>query len=152
MPIFRCSVDYAQEYLYVFWNRFQPTGTCCLIPMKAFPNPFECKYVAHCPTMRTPSNCIWNKEVVYNCFWSLLNEIRIHNVSKPQDKIKSVFVTGLGTGIGRFLSDVCAKQMILAYSHFVRNLVKEQKSSSWSEIRNDGLDIEETHRTRSILN
>src|SRR6478609_7960199 len=72
-------VEHCQEYLYTIYNGYQPTGTCLVIPMHNFPNRHNCRYIAHCPTMRTPSNCKWNKEVVYNCMWSLLSELRIHN-------------------------------------------------------------------------
>ncbi len=65
---------------------------------------FQCKYIAHCPTMRVPSNCRWNKEIVYNCMWSLLNELRVHNAVRKTVPITRVFVTGLGTGIGGFPS------------------------------------------------
>jgi O-acetyl-ADP-ribose deacetylase (regulator of RNase III) len=144
-------INHCQEYLYAIHNGYQPTGTCCIIPMHGFDNIFDCTYIAHCPTMRIPSNCRWNKEVVYNCMWSLLNEIRIYNHNKPKQSIKTVFMTGLGTGVGRFPSDVCAEQMIVAYKHYMRNLAKECKLTSWREIRDDSLDIENTFRKISFF-
>lgn len=96
--------------------------------------------------MWTPSDCRWNKEVVYNAMWNLLCELRIHNKTRKETSIKRVFVTGLGTGVGWFPIDTCAKQMVLAYRHFLRNLNKET-TTTWSEARDDGLEIEETYRT-----
>jgi len=145
-------IDYCQDFLHAVYNGYQPPGTALLIPMQPFgDNLYECKYIAHCPTMRTPSNCRWNREVVYNCMWTLLCELRRHNAYKKNFPIKTIFVTGLGTGIGRFPSEVCARQMILAYKHFVRNLTKPNKTTSWREANDDALDIEETNRTMSFL-
>jgi O-acetyl-ADP-ribose deacetylase (regulator of RNase III) len=65
--------------------------------------------------------------------------------------IKSVFVTGLGTGIGRFPSETCAAQMILAYRHFMDHLAKKEVTTSWDEVFQLGLDIDETIRTAAFL-
>jgi len=144
--------DHCQEYLYAIYNGYQPTGTSLLIPMHNIGNNrYKCKYILHCPTMRIPSNCTWNKEVVYNCMWSLLCEVRRHNSTVKGNKIRDILVTGLGTGIGRFPSETCAKQMICAYKHFLRNLKKQEKNTSWKEIHDTSLDIEETWRTRTFL-
>ena len=143
--------DFCQEYIYAIYNGYQVPGTALLIPMQPFAdNVAKCRYILHCPTMRTPSNCRWNHEVVYNCMWNLMCELRRHNVIST-DKIVKVLVTGLGTGIGKFPSETCAKQMVLAYAHFMRNLIKPSKTTSWGEARDDGLDIEQTYRTMSFL-
>lgn len=144
-------VNHCQEYLYSIYNGFQPTGTALLIPMHPFSgNIYKCKWIMHCPTMRTPSNCTWNKEVVYNCMWSLLCELWRQNTVKSKNEIKTVFITGLGTGIGNFPSETCAQQMILAYKHFLSNLSKTEKCTSWQEIKNLGLDIDGTCRNRAF--
>lgn len=141
--------DYCQEYVYAIHNGYQVPGTALLIPMSPFAdNVYKCRYILHCPTMRTPSDCRWNKEVVYNAMWNLLCELRRHNKTR-KETIKKVFVTGLGTGVGRFPIETCAKQMVLAYRYFLRNLNKER--TTWSEARDDGLEIEETYRTMSFL-
>ena len=145
--------DYCQEYIHGIFNGYQVPGTCYMIPMSAFNEKrFNCKWIAHCPTMRVPMNCRWNKDIVYNCMWSLLNELRTHNTSKPQGQhIRTVLVTGLGTGIGRFPADTCASQMIVAYRHFVDNLRKTSHTTSWDEAIAKGLDLDETVRTVPFL-
>lgn len=137
---------HCQTYLHAIMNGYQMPGTSLLIPMHPFiNNRNHCKYIAHCPTMRKPGNCRWNKEVVYNCMWNLLCELRRHNTC-TNDPIKRVFITGLGTGIGNFPSEICASQMILAYKHFVRNLTKVSPKTSWEMILDDSLYIEKTYQ------
>ncbi len=144
--------DYCQRYVQHAWNGYQVPGTCLLIPVSSFGEKrYQVKYIAHCPTMRVPGNCRWNKDIVYNCIWSLLNALRIHNRARPEMAIKSVFVTGLGTGIGRFPSETCAAQMILAYRHFMDHLAKTDVTTSWNEVFQLGLDIDETIRTTAFL-
>jgi O-acetyl-ADP-ribose deacetylase (regulator of RNase III) len=147
--------DHCQEYLHAIYNGYQAPGTCLLIPMiKFFPNEFSCRYIAHCPTMRMPSDCRWNKEVVYNCMWNLLCELNRHNkyhTGEGQRDITTVLVTGLGTGVGNFPFDTCAKQMIFAYKHYLYNLAKERPLTSWRHASNFDLDIEETRRTTSMF-
>jgi len=151
--------DFCQETLYAIYNGYQVPGTCLLIPMHNFSEQkFKCRYIAHCPTMRTPSNCKWNKEIVYNCMWSLLCEIERHNIyrakNKGNDIITSVFMTGLGTGVGGFSSETCAAQMVLAYKHFIENKIKVSNcitTTSWNEAYAKGIDIDETIRNYSFL-
>lgn len=142
--------EHCQDILHRVYNGYQVTGTCLLMPVADFgESRYGCKWIAHCPTMRTPSNCKWNKEVVYNCIWSLLCELH-HHPSK-NGKIKTVLLTGLGTGVGQFPADTCAAQMMLAFRHFRDNLKKSSKTTSWSQARDYGLDIEETYRTSAFL-
>lgn len=133
---------HVQQNIYALYNGLQIAGTCALTNMHSFnESKHGCRYIATCPTMRLPSSCIWNKEVVYNCMWSLLCEIRRHNTYNG-DSIKSVFMTGLGTGVGQFPPSACAAQMILAYRHFFDNLHKFSKTTSWNEGISQGNDIE----------
>lgn len=137
---------HAQKYIYAAYNGYQPPGTSMMIPMLPFAsNAYDCRYLLHTPTMRMPSDVRWNKEIVYNCMWTLLCEIRRHNIVN-KDKIKSVFLVGLATGIGRIPPSVAASQMILAYRHFIDNL-KNSPETSWSEATQKSLDIEETYRS-----
>ena len=93
--------------------------------MHAFPEPtYNLKYIAHTPTMRTPQNITWDKEVIYKCFWSLLVKLHQHNLKIKEDQIQTVVCFGLGTGVGGVPVDVCAAQMVLAYKHFVEGLGK----------------------------
>ncbi|KAK9447437.1 uncharacterized protein V1518DRAFT_376844 [Limtongia smithiae] len=141
------------------WRGLQPVGSCYLIDMlpwmargpgddevllaeKAmFWNKYHCRYIAHSPTMRVPS-LLWREEVVYECMWSVLNEIYNHNLAvssspttsclpAPQ-KIERVVVTGLGTGTGELDRDVCAHLMVLAYVNFLDALeAGEESQGEW---------------------
>ncbi|KAK2591563.1 hypothetical protein QQS21_010733 [Conoideocrella luteorostrata] len=116
----------AQTKLYDEWYGFAPPGSCTLVRI---PDEFEAKsknvwgtkYVALCPTMRTPQEVTWDREVVYESIWSLLVTIDKHNkgVDKEQDKISSILMTPLATGIGRVSSERWAHQTVLAMKHFV---------------------------------
>jgi O-acetyl-ADP-ribose deacetylase (regulator of RNase III) len=143
-------VAHCQAHLQARHNGYQPPGTCLLIPVSVFnERKRHCRYIAHCPTMRVPSDSRWNKEIPYNCMWSLIDAITQQN--DCADPIRSVFVTGLGTGVGRFPAKVCASQMILAYRHFAENLQKRQNgefstSTSWAEAYARSLEIDDTLR------
>jgi O-acetyl-ADP-ribose deacetylase (regulator of RNase III) len=145
----------AQKFCYHHYNGYMPPGTALVVPMHPFrEKKFECKYLLLTPTMRMPSNVRWNKEVCYNGMFSLLNAIKNHN-NQNQEKIKSVFLTGLGTGIGRVPSEICAAQMLLAYKHFFINLNKQTASvptTSWSQATDFSLEIDETNRVLSAFN
>jgi O-acetyl-ADP-ribose deacetylase (regulator of RNase III) len=145
-------IDTVQRHLHRTWNGFQPVGTCEIVPMAGFgQNRFSCKYIAHTPTMRTPMNVRWDKEVVYRCFWSLLNSIARHNESQPAEKrIRSVLCFGLATGVGAFPVDVCAAQMILAWKNFNQRATTAFRPIDWKAAYGESLDIEETHRVASM--
>jgi O-acetyl-ADP-ribose deacetylase (regulator of RNase III) len=126
--------DHCQAYLYSLFNGYQTPGTCLLIPMHVFnEKKNNCKFIAHCPTMRMPSDVRWNKEVIYNCIWNLLCELRRWNTFHADDPIRKVFLTGLATGVGMVSAETCSSQMILAYRHFLDNLAKKKKTTSWEE-------------------
>jgi O-acetyl-ADP-ribose deacetylase (regulator of RNase III) len=141
-------IHYVQSYIYKYYNGYQPTGTCCLINMSPFTNKHKCKWLAHVPTMVVPQNVRWNKDIAYNCMWSLLNELE--NKKKDVD-IKTVFLTGFATGIGQIPTEVAANQMMLAYRHFIDNLHKTNKTTTWSKVRDVRLDVDETCRTMAML-
>jgi O-acetyl-ADP-ribose deacetylase (regulator of RNase III) len=147
---YNISVDYVQDILHNNFNGFQPTGTSIMIPMNQFPNKYNCHLLAHTPTMRQPSNITWNKEIVYTCMYSLLNSIVLHK-RRNDSKLEKVFITGLGTGIGRYPAAVCAGQMLLAYSHFIENLNKNSSRTEWSEIVRKGMDLEELNRSNAFV-
>lgn len=139
----------AQAFLYKRWRGFAPPGTCTLIPLTSTPcetNPFECRFVALCPTMRFPASVTWHKEIVYNCVWSLLVEIDQHNIraeSNPDaSAISTVVMTGLATGVGRVSANVCAKQTALAFAHFhdAQSNPEKWSSLSWGDVLDRPLD------------
>ena len=131
---------------------YQIPGTCLLIGIHELGgNKYKAKYIAHAPTMRFPSRCVWNREIVYNCMWSILNEVDKHNQRSPSDAIKTVFITGLGTGIGMFPVETCAEQMVLALKHFIGQS-RPWKELQWRDIVDKfSMDIEETNRTAAFV-
>lgn len=138
----------AQRHCYEKFNGQMPPGTASVVDMQSFnESRFGCKYLVLSPTMRMPSNVRWNRDVGYNCFFSILNAIKVYNAGG--NRVKSVFVTGLGTGVGRIPAEVCAAQMAVAYKHFFFNLRKGFKTTSWAEATDFSLDIDETNRVLS---
>lgn len=132
-----------QRDLYEKYRGFQTPGTCHLFKM---PEEFKgklryndgkgwgCRFIAHCPTMRSPSSCDWDREVVYECIWNLLCTIDNHNRAVARainqasdartkneiagDTIRSILMTPLGTGVGGISLDKWANQTALAIRHY----------------------------------
>lgn len=146
------TISHVQHVLGYLFNGYQPIGTSIIIPMESFKESrYNCKFLAHTPTMRQPGNMYWNKEIVYNCMYSLMNSVWFHNKSKTKDKISTVFVTGLATGIGRYPVSVCAGQMTLAYKHFQETLLKPKPTTEWDEITRKGIDLDEINRSNAFV-
>ncbi|MEB3280790.1 MAG: macro domain-containing protein [Lyngbya sp.] len=91
----------------------QPVGTCLIVETQHPKHPF----LAHTPTMRVPMS-ITGTDIPYTAMWAMLLEIRRHNLHHKR-KIESVLCPGLGTGIGKVPYSEAARQMALAYDHFV---------------------------------
>ncbi|KAJ3501938.1 hypothetical protein NLJ89_g9113 [Agrocybe chaxingu] len=132
-----------QQVLYARWKGFAPPGTCTLIPLKdttCFPNKHSCRFIALCPTMRIPESVTWDREIVYNCVWALLNEITAHNdrvsaaasgqEGEDSDTIQTVLMSGLATGVGNVSAEKCAKQTALAFKDFYDALEHPDKWST----------------------
>lgn len=148
----------AQEKLYEQWRGMAPPGTCTLVRIPddfvaASKNVWGTKYVCLCPTMRLPQDVNWDKEVVYECVWSMLNAVANHNRAVRQGKadegdveIKSICMTPLATGVGRVSSGKWASQAVLAIKHFVEAEEDPEKWSnlSWLKIGDTHLEIEST--------
>ncbi|KAG6009354.1 hypothetical protein E4U21_002662 [Claviceps maximensis] len=123
----------AQAKLYHEWCGFAPPGTCTLVRIPdAFAvtskNVWGTKYLALCPTMRTPQPVEWDREIVYESIWSLLVSIDKHNRQvlhtghagdEESNTIRSILVTPLATGVGKVSAERWAAQMVLALKHFV---------------------------------
>jgi O-acetyl-ADP-ribose deacetylase (regulator of RNase III) len=132
----------AQAKLYDEWFGFAPPGTCTLVRI---PDEFEqrsrniwgAKHIALCPTMRTPQDAKWDREVVYESIWSLLVAIDKHNRKVDKDegdsgeKISTILMTPLATGIGRVSPKRWAHQMLLALKHFVD---AKEHPDKWSKL------------------
>ncbi|MEL6247700.1 MAG: macro domain-containing protein [Cyanobacteria bacterium J06554_6] len=91
----------------------QPVGTCLIVETGHPRHPF----LAHTPTMRVPMS-IRGTDVPYTAMWAMLLAVRRHN-KIHQRKIKTVVCPGLGTGIGQIPSAEAARQMAVAYDHFL---------------------------------
>jgi len=147
--------EHCQKYVYGINNGYLAPGMCLLVPMHHFDEEkFGCKYIALCPTMRIPDDCTWNKEVVYNCMWNLLAELWRHARRKNgKDEITSVLITGLGTGVGGFSVESCARQMTVAWKHFHDNLQKEENRTSWADMYSRDREISKCipDRKKSIM-
>jgi O-acetyl-ADP-ribose deacetylase (regulator of RNase III) len=91
----------------------QPVGTSLIVKTEHPKHPF----LAHTPTMRVPMS-IKGTDVPYVAMWAMLLAIRQHNKTSPQ-KISSVVCPGLGTGIGQIPYAEAARQMAIAYDHFL---------------------------------
>jgi len=91
----------------------QPVGTSLIVETEHPKHPF----LAHTPTMRVPMS-IKGTDVPYVAMWAMLLAIRQHNKTN-QRQIESVVCPGLGTGIGQVSYSEAARQMAIAYDHFL---------------------------------
>ena len=91
----------------------QPVGTSMLVETGHPGHPF----IAHTPTMRVPMP-IARSDNVYLAMWAMLLSIHQHN-QQAERRINVVACPGLGTGIGRMPFPEAARQMALAYRHFL---------------------------------
>lgn len=144
----------AQQVLYERYRGFAPPGTCTLVP---FPselhgkNPWGCKWVAICPTMRTPQNVTWDREVVYECVWSLLCELERWNRDLQEgrengERIDRILMTPMATGCGLVSPQKWAAQLVLAMRYFVEAVEKPERWSNldWGNIFEDSEELKQT--------
>lgn len=127
---------HAQQVVYKEWRGFAPPGTCTLIDLKTESlkdEPWGCRYLALCPTMKIPQKVTWDREVVYECIWSLLTSVSKHNelVGKPESgnsrQIQSILMTPLATGYGGWSGAKWAAQLLLAIRHFTETTERAEK-------------------------
>ncbi|KAH9890161.1 hypothetical protein F4778DRAFT_374614 [Xylariomycetidae sp. FL2044] len=167
----------AQSQLYRARRGFAAPGTCTLVRI---PGHFRdrsrrgrdwggaVRHLALCPTMRTPADANWDREVVYECVWNLLCEVDNHNRAlllrreaggdkKDQDKdkekekekeIRSVLMTPLATGVGRVSPERWAAQTVLALKHFLQASEDPDKWSrlDWGDFGVSAAEVESTWR------
>lgn len=91
----------------------QPIGTSVIIETGHSTHPF----LAHTPTMRVPMPIAMTDQV-YLAMWAMLLAVRKHNLNSDR-LIRTVACPGLGTATGRVPADEAARQMALAYRHFL---------------------------------
>ncbi|CDO77914.1 hypothetical protein BN946_scf184727.g3 [Trametes cinnabarina] len=115
-----------QDVLHERHRGYLPPGCSELVPLSAdltASNPLECTVLAVIPTMRTPEDVSWHRDLVYESMWNLLTSIwRWNKGERPAGAgpIEKVLMTGLGTGNGGIGYDKCARQMCLAALNFAR--------------------------------
>ena len=102
-----------QQYILDNYLGEQPIGTSMIVETGHLKHPF----VAHTPTMRLPMS-ISLTDNVYTAMWAMLLAVYRHNQTEPI-KIQTIACPGLGSATGRVPPDEAARQMALAYQHFL---------------------------------
>ncbi|KAB2904828.1 MAG: phage tail protein [Anaerolineae bacterium] len=111
-----------QQHILFHYLGEQPVGTSFIIETGNEKHP----YLAHTPTMRAPME-IAHTDNVYSATWAMLLAVREFNKSAER-KIERVACSGLGIGTGRVPYQQAARQMALAYYHFLA----PPKSLDWN--------------------
>ncbi|WP_422923490.1 macro domain-containing protein [Singulisphaera sp. PoT] len=91
----------------------QPVGTAFIVSTEDPKIPF----LAHAPTMRVPGG-IEGTDKVYNSTWAALLAIHAHNRTSDR-KIEVAAFPAMGTGFGGVPYLEAARQMAVAYRHFL---------------------------------
>lgn len=91
----------------------QPVGTAFVIPTGHPHIPF----LVHAPTMRVPGS-ISGTDKVYGATWAALLAIHAHN-RQAERKIEVAAMPAMGTGFGGVAYDEAARQMAVAYRHYL---------------------------------
>ena len=83
--------------------------------------------------MRMPADANWDREVVYECIWSLLCAGK---APEGEEEIRSILMTPLATGVGRLSPERWAAQAVLAMKHFTEASENPEKWSSlgWADL------------------
>ena len=102
--------------------------------------------------MRIPEDVVWNREIVYNCVWSLLIALEQHNrvveLSGDGTSIRRILMTGLATGVGNVSPQRCAQQMVLAVRDFIdaSQNVGKWRCMEWNDTVDYAHDCRRTHQ------
>lgn len=119
-------------------------------------HPWDCRYLALCPTMRVVRSCAWDVEIVYECIWSLLGAVERHNDDVRAGRagpgartITSILMTPLGTGFGGISYPRWARQAVLAMKHWVEAAARrdgtEKRICQWLDLARLDAEIKMTH-------
>ena len=152
--------DHCQSYIHDNWHGFVPPGSCTIVPLPEdvrgpHKNPWHTTALAILPTMHTPEDVSWHKDLVYNAMWTLLVEIKKWNQSKigkdsdgassSNSIIHTVLMTGLGTGQGGISVKRCAQQMVLAVKHWQQHWQGlPENHVRWKDVQQRSAEIERT--------
>lgn len=163
---------HVQTKLHKEWKGFAPPGTCTLVPLPCewtdssrepeaqSKNLWNTKHLALLPTMRVPNNVNWDREVVYECIWSLLNAVYNHNAStstSEDDRITSLLMSPLATGAGYVPEERWAGQLCLAIKHFVAAVnapekKQEKERVTWPRAYQPTYEVQPTWRKEGKQN
>lgn len=91
----------------------QPVGTAFILETDDPSLPF----LAHAPTMRVPGS-IEGTDKVYGATWAALLAIQAHNQTAVR-RIEVIALPAMGTGFGGVPFSEAARQMAVAYRHFL---------------------------------
>ncbi|MCU0511624.1 MAG: macro domain-containing protein [Anaerolineae bacterium] len=89
-------------------------GAAFIVPTDHPQHPF----IAFAPTMRVPMN-ITGTDNVYKAMWAMLIAVHQHN-RRHESPILTLACPGLGTATGNLSYREAARQMALAYRHFLQ--------------------------------
>lgn len=126
-----------QGVLYKEWRGFAPPGMTTLVDLLHSSLKGEgvwgCRYLAVCPTMKVPQDVRWDKEVTYECIWTLLTSIEKHNESVGDGgrEIRSILMTPLATLTGRWSPEKWAAQLVIAINHFIE---AQKNAEKWKTL------------------
>jgi O-acetyl-ADP-ribose deacetylase (regulator of RNase III) len=151
---------HVQTELYKQLRGFAPPGTCTLIPIpqkyaeqSRTGDLWGCRWLALCPTMRVPDKVGWDREVVYDCVWSLLCALDRHNRNardsgNSESIINSILMTPLATGVGKVSAERWAHQVVLALKHFISAVENPVQWSSlnWDQVTEVDTELATTHQ------
>ncbi|KAJ5909143.1 hypothetical protein N7495_001825 [Penicillium taxi] len=137
-----------QLELYEKWRGFAPPGTCTLVqfPENLKANAVDCRWVAICPTMHDPGDVRWDREIVYECVWSLMCAVEGHNRHSGQNRIQKVLMPPMAVGIGKVSKERWAEQTVLALKHFIDSVENpaKWKSLEWAQAEHYANDVADT--------
>jgi O-acetyl-ADP-ribose deacetylase (regulator of RNase III) len=151
---------YLQAEIYKQYRGYAPPGTATLIPIPAeyaeqsrTTDRWGCRWLALCPTMRVPYDANWDREVVYECIWTLMCALERHNrvareSGKSESAIDSILMTPLATGVGKVSGERWAHQAVLAMKHFISAVENPSKwgALDWNMVEDIDAAVTDTHQ------
>lgn len=97
---------------------------------------------------------VWDREVIFECVWSLLNQVEGHNrritPGSGVKRIESLLMPPLAVGVGRVSKERWAEQVVLAMKHFVDAVENPDIWSSlqWNRIEKIGDEVNKTWKEK----